>query len=334
MRVALRRLSWIGICLAASVTAQAQAWAQAENYPSRTITVVVPFPAGGLTDVPTRLAASLLQDKIGQPVVIENRSGGSGTIGAAYVARATPDGYTLHGNSLGDAQNIHYMPLPYHPVDDFAMIGWIVDGPPMILAIDAKLPIKTVAELIADAKAHPDKYSFGTSGPASSPNSTLAQFNAAAGIKIQAVPYRGSGEAATAVATSAIQGTFTFFSQAKALVDTGKLRVLAIAGPKRMEAWPDVPTLPELGFKIDTRGFVGLGAPARTPKPIVAYLNKHLNEVLQTDAFKKPMAELGMAPVPAADNTPEKFDKFMRDEIARQGALAELTGQKLAPPKQ
>jgi tripartite-type tricarboxylate transporter receptor subunit TctC len=330
MRVALRWLSWIGISLAASVTA----WAQAEHYPSHTITVVVPFPAGGLTDVPTRLAASLLQEKIGQPVVIENRTGGSGTIGAAYVARATPDGYTLHANSLGDAQNIHYMPLPYHPVDDFAMIGWIVDGPPLILAIDAKLPIKTIAELIADAKAHPDKYNFGTSGPASSPNATLMQFNAAARIKIQAVPYRGSGEAATAVATSAVQGAFTFFSQAKALVDTGKLRALAIAGPKRMEAWPDVPTLPELGFKIDTRGFVGLGAPARTPKSIVAYLNKRLNEVLQTDTFKKPMAELGMAPPPAADNTPEKFDKFMRDEIGRQGVLAELTGQKLAPPKQ
>jgi tripartite-type tricarboxylate transporter receptor subunit TctC len=330
MRFALRWLSSVGILLAASVTA----WAQAESYPSRTITVVVPFPAGGLTDVPTRLAASLLQEKIGQPVVIENRSGGSGTIGAAYVARATPDGYTLHGNSLGDAQNIHYMPLPYHPVDDFAMIGWIVDGPPLILAIDAKLPIKTVAELIADAKAHPDKYSFGTSGPASSPNSTLMQFNAAAGIKIQAVPYRGSGEAATAVATSAIQGTFTYFSQGKTLVDSGRLRALAVAGSKRMEAWPDVPTFTELGFKIDVRGFVGLGAPARTPKPVVAYLNRQLNEVLHTDQFKKPMAELGMAPPPAADNTPEKFDKFMRDEIARQGVLAELTGQKITPPRQ
>src|SRR5262245_34272835 len=114
MRVALRWLSWIGICLAASVSAWSQAWAQgnqADNYPSRTITAVVPFPPGGLTDVPTRLAASLLQAKIGQPVVIENRPGGSGTIGAAYVARATPDGYTLHANSLGDAANIHYTPL-------------------------------------------------------------------------------------------------------------------------------------------------------------------------------------------------------------------------------
>ena len=151
------------------------------------------------------------------------------------------------------------MPLPYHPVDDFAMIGWIVDGPPLILAIDAKLPIKTIAELIADAKAHPDKYSFGTSGPASSPNATLMQFNAAARIKIQAVPYRGSARRRPPLPPAQSRAP-SFFSQAKALVDTGKLRALAIAGPKRMEAWPDVPTLPELGFKIDTRGFVGLGA--------------------------------------------------------------------------
>jgi tripartite-type tricarboxylate transporter receptor subunit TctC len=308
--------------------------ASAQSYPSRPITVVVPFPAGGLTDVPTRLATSLLREKIGQPVVIENRTGASGTIGAAYVTRATPDGYTLHANSIGDAQNIHFMPLSYHPVDDFAMIGWIVDGPPMILVIDANLPIKTVAELIADAKANPSKYSIGTSGPASSPNAALAQFNRAAGIEIQAVHYRGSGESATAVATSAIQGTFTYFSQGKALVDSGRLRAIAIAGSKRMEAWPDVPTFTELGLKIDVRGFVGLGAPARTPTPIVAYLNRQLNEVLHTDQFKKPMAELGMAPPPAADNTPEKFDKFMRDEIARQGVLAELTGQKITPPRQ
>ncbi|AMN44387.1 Bug family tripartite tricarboxylate transporter substrate binding protein [Rhodoplanes sp. Z2-YC6860] len=330
MKFALRWLSWIAACLAATCTA----WAQADNYPNRTITVVVPFPAGGLTDVPVRLAASLLQEKIGQPIVIENRTGASGTIGAAYVARATPDGYTLYANSIGDAQSIHFMPLPYHPMDDFANIGWIVDGPPLILTIDATLPIKTIAELVADAKANPSKYNFATAGPASSPYATLMRFNAVAGTKIQAVHYRGSGEAATAVATSAIQGTFTYFSQGKALVDGGKLRALAIAGPKRMDAWPDVPTLIEAGFDIDIRGFVGLGAPAKTPKPIVAYLNKRLNEVLQTDTFKKPMAVLGMAPPPAADNTPEKFEKFFRDEIARQGELAALTGLKIAPQKQ
>ena len=137
-----------------------------------------------------------------------------------------------------------------------------------------------------------------------------------------------------AAATGAIQGAFTFYSQAKPLADAGKVRAVAVASPKRLEGWPEVPTFTEQGYKIDQRGFVGLAAPAKTPKPVVEFLNKHLNEVLQTDKFKNPMAELGMAPPPAADNTPETFDKFMRDEIARQSVLAELTGQKLAPPKQ
>lgn len=319
----------IGMLLLAGIAAKAQT----ENYPSRPITVVVPFPAGGLTDVPARLAATLLQDKLGQGVVIENRTGGSGVVGAAYAARATPDGYTLFANSLADTQNLHYLPVNYSPIDDFAQIGWIVDGPPLVVIVNAKLPYKTLAELLADAKANPGKFSFGTSGPASSPGLSLVQLNSMAKTQITAVPYRGSGDAAAAVATGAIQGAFTFFSQGKPLVDAGNVRPLAIAAPKRMEAWPDVPTMAELGFAIDQRGFVGLAAPAKTPKPIVDFLSKYLNEVLQTDVFKKRTAELGMAPPPANENTPEKFDKFMREEVVRQGALAELSGQKLVTPK-
>jgi tripartite-type tricarboxylate transporter receptor subunit TctC len=319
----------IGMLLLAGIAARAQP----ENYPSRPITVVVPFPAGGLTDVPARLAATMLQEKLGQGVVIENRTGGSGVVGAAYAARATPDGYTLFANSLADTQNLHYLPVNYSPTDDFAQIGWIVDGPPLVLIVNAKLPYKTLKELLADAAANPGKFSFGTSGPASSPGLSLVQLNSMAKTQITAVPYRGSGDAAAAVATGAIQGAFTFFSQGKPLVDSGNVRPLAIAAPKRMEAWPDVPTMAELGFDIDQRGFVGLAAPTKTPKPIVDFLSKHLNEVLQTDVFKKRTAELGMAPPPADENTPEKFDKFMREEVARQGALAELSGQKLATPK-
>jgi tripartite-type tricarboxylate transporter receptor subunit TctC len=306
------------------------AGAQAQTYPTRPVTVVVPFPPGGLTDVPARLAATLLQEKVGQGVVIENKTGGSGMIGAAYAARATPDGYTLFANSLADTQNIHHATATYSPVDDFEMIGWIVDGPPLVLVINDKLPPKTFAEFIDDAKAHPSKYSFGTSGPASSPALTLTQLNSAASTQILAVPYRGSGDAAAAVASGAIQGAFTFFSQAKPLVDDGRIRALAVAGPKRMPQWPDVPTLPELGYKIDQRGFVGLAAPAKTPKPIIAFLSKHLNEVVQSDMFKARMLVLGMAPPPVEENTPEKFDKFMRDEVARQGVLAKLATQ--APP--
>jgi tripartite-type tricarboxylate transporter receptor subunit TctC len=324
----------IGMLVAATVVVTGvTAFAQPDNYPSRPITVVVPFPAGGLTDVPARLAVSMLQDKLGQGVIIENRTGGSGVVGAAYAARAVPDGYTLFANSLADTQNLHYLPVNYSPLDDFAQIGWIVDGPPLVLIIDAKLPFKTLAELLADAKLNPTKYSFGTSGPASSPGLTLIQLNAMAKTQIIAVPYRGSGDAAAAVAGGAIQGAFTFVSQAKPLADDGKVRAIAVASPKRAEVLPDVPTMTEQGFPIDQRGFVGLSAPAKTPKPIVDFLSKNLNEVVQSDAFKKRMAALGMAPPPLSENTPEKFDKFMREEVARQGVLAEMSGQKLKAPQ-
>jgi tripartite-type tricarboxylate transporter receptor subunit TctC len=281
-----RPLVALGMLLAASVVA----YAQSENYPNRAVTVVVPFPAGGLTDVPARLAATMMQEKMKEGVVIENRTGGSGVVGAAYAARATPDGYTLFANSLADTQNLHYLPVNYSPIDDFAEVGWIVDGPPLVLVVNGALPIKTVADLIAQAKANPNKYSFGTSGPASSPGLSLVQFNSMAKTQILAVPYRGSGDAATAAASGAVQGCFTFFSQAKALVDDGRLRAIGIAGPKRMAAWPDVPTLAEQGFAIDQRGFVGLAAPAKTPKSIVRFLNKALNDPIQTDAFKSRMA--------------------------------------------
>jgi tripartite-type tricarboxylate transporter receptor subunit TctC len=308
--------------------------AQAQTYPTRgAITMIVPFAPGGLTDVPARVAAAMLQDKIGQNIVVENKTGGSGVVGATYAARSTPDGYTLFANSLADTQNMYYLPVPYSPVDDFSMIGWIVDGPPLVLVIDAKLPHTTVAELVADAKANPNKYSVGTSGPASSPGLSLAQLNAMAKTEIVAVPYRGSGEAARAVAGSAIQGAFTFFSQAKPLVDGGQVRAIAVASSQRLAAWPDVPTFIEQGYKLDQRGFVGLAAPAKTPKPVIEYLNKHLNEVVQTEQFKKQMAELGMTVPPAGDNTPEKFDAFMRQEIVRQGAYADLSGQRIPPQK-
>ena len=311
------------------------AWAfpaHAQSYPDRPITFVVPFAPGGLTDVPARLVAALMQDKIGQNIVVENKPGGSGVIGGSYAARAVPDGYTLLANSLADTQNLHYIPVPYSAVDDFAMIGLIVEGPPLVLIIDANLPYKSLAELVADAKANPNKISFGTSGPATSPAISLAQLNALAGTEIVGVPYRGSGEAARNVAASAIQGTFAFYSQAKPLADDGKVRALGVASAQRIAAWPGVPTMEELGYKnFDHRGFVGLAAPAKTPKPVIAFLNKHLNEAIETETFKQRMAALGMT-VPA-DNTPEKFDAFMRAQIARQAAFAKLTAHPPAAPQ-
>jgi tripartite-type tricarboxylate transporter receptor subunit TctC len=301
--------------------------AQAQDYPNRPITFVVPFAAGGLTDVPARIVAALMSEKIGQNIVVENKTGASGVVGGTYAARANPDGYTLLANSLADTQNLHYIPVPYSAIDDFAMIGMIVEGPPLVLIIDAKLPYKSLAELVADAKANPKKISFGTSGPATSPAISVTQLNAIAGTEIVGVPYRGSGEAARNVVAGAVQGVFAFYSQAKPLADDGKVRALAVASSKRIPAWPDVPTMEELGYKnFDHSGFVGLAAPAKTPKPIIAYLNKQLNEVIHTETFRTRMAALGMT-VPD-DNTPEKFADYMRRQTARQAAFAKLSGHK------
>jgi len=309
--------------------------AAAQTYPNRAITIVVPFAAGGLTDVPVRVLTAMLQERIGQTIVVENRPGGSGAVGGAYAVRAAPDGYTLFANSIADAQNLWFLPVPYNAVDDFSMIGMIVEGPPLVLIVDAGLPYKTLADLTADAQAHPGKLSFGTSGPATSPAMALAQLNALAKTEIAGVPYRGSGEAARNVSGSGgVQGAFAFYAQAKPLADAGNVRALAVASLKRIETWPEVPTMAELGFpNFDYGGFVGLAAPAKTPAPVIAYLNKELNAVIHSADFKRRMEALGMT-VPAADNTPAYLADYMRRETTRQGDLAALTGIKMtAPPR-
>jgi tripartite-type tricarboxylate transporter receptor subunit TctC len=319
----------LGALLIAGLGATA---APAQTYPNRTITMVVPFAAGGLTDVPARVLAAMMQERIGQTIVVENKPGGSGTIGGAFAVRAAPDGYTLFANSIADAQNLYFLPVPYNAIDDFSMIGMIVEGPPLVLIIDAALPYKALAELLADARAHPGKLSFGTSGPATSPAMALAQLNSLAKTEVAGVPYRGSGEAARNVSGGGVQGAFAFYAQAKPLADAGNVRALAVAASKRIATWPEVPTMAELGFpNFDYSGFVGLAAPAKTPASVIAFLNRELNEVIHSNGFKQRMEALGMT-VPAADNTPEYLADYMRRETERQRDLAALTGIKMTPP--
>ena len=306
--------------------------ALAQDYPKHPITVIVPFAVGGLTDVPVRVLTAMLQERIGQTIVVENKPGGSGTLGGAYAARAAPNGYTLFANSIADAQNLYFLPVPYSAIDDFAMIGMIVEGPPLVLIIDAELPYRSLTELLTDAKTNANKISFGTSGPATSPAMALAQLNALAKTEIAGVPYAGSGEAARNVSPSGVQGAFAFYAQAKPLADGGKVRALAIAMPYRIVTWPEVPTMQELGFpNFDYRGFVGLAAPAKTPASIIAYLNRELNDVVQSPDFRSRMEALGMT-VPAK-NTPELLVDYMRRETKRQGELAALTGITMTKPK-
>ena len=329
----LPRRPWLGlffVTLLAVVLAAPSA--RTQTYPSRPVTFVVPFAPGGLSDVPARVLAAEMQDRIGQPIVVENKSGASGVTGATSVWRAEPDGYTLLVNALADVQNLHYIPVPYNAVTDFALIGQITEGPPLVLIVNANLPYKSVAELVADAKANPSKISFGTSGPATSPVIAVTQFNALAGTKIVDVPYRGSGQAAVAVVTGEVQGAFVFYSNAKPLSDDGKVRALAIASSQRLASWPDIPTMAELGFPgFDHRGFVGLAAPGNTPAPVIAFLNKHLNDTINSASFRGRMEPLGMT-IPT-DNTPEKFAAYMRREMARQAELAKLSGHAPMEPK-
>jgi tripartite-type tricarboxylate transporter receptor subunit TctC len=304
---------------------------KAQNYPNHPITMIVPFAAGGLTDVPARVLAGMMQERIGQTIVVENKPGGSGTLGGSYAVRAAPDGYTLFANSIADVQNLYFLPVPYNAIDDFAMIGMIVEGPPLVLIVDAALSYKSLDELLADARVNPTKISFGTSGPATSPAMALAQLNALGKTAIAGVPYAGSGEAARNVSPSGVQGAFAFYAQAKPLADGGKVRALAIARPQRIATWSEVPTMQELGFPdFDYSGFVGLAAPAKTPEPVIAYLNKALNDVVQSQEFRSRMAALGMT-VPA-DNTPERLTEYMRRESKHQGELAALTGIQMTAP--
>src|SRR5580698_8555026 len=187
--------------------------APAQNYPSRPITMIVAFAVGGLADVPARVLAAMLQERIGQNIVVENKPGGSGTLGGSYAVRAAPDGYTLFANSIADAQNLYFLPVPYNAIDDFAMIGMIVEGLPLVLIIDAALPYKTLDEVLADARANPSKISFGTSGPATSPAMALAQLNSLAKTAIAGVPFNGYGEAARNVTASGVQGAFAFYAR-------------------------------------------------------------------------------------------------------------------------
>ena len=300
--------------------------ARAEDFPSRPVTLVVAFAPGGLTDVPARLLAPELQQRLGQPVVVENKPGASGVTGDSYVIRSAPDGYTLLISAIAEVQNLHYIHVPYDILTDTAPVGKIADGPPLVLVVNGKSDFKSVADLVAYAKANPGKANLSTTGPASSPAIAVAQLNSLAGTAIVPVPYNGSGPAATAVVSGEVLGGFVFYPSAAGFVDGGQMRVLAVAGAHRLPNLPNVPTMEELGFKnFRHDAFVGISAPRDTPKSAIAILNKALNESLRLPSLQERLAKFGMA-VAAPPNTPQAYGQFMADQVAYQGELAKLPG--------
>jgi len=324
-RTVTRRTALASLVIALLGGLLAHSNAAAQQYPTRPITLVVPFAPGGLSDVPARVLAAEMQMRIVHSVVVENKPGASGVTGATYVWRANPDGYTLLVNALADVQNLHYLAVPYDPIQDFALIGMITDGPPLVLIVNANMPYRSIDELIAYAKDNPNTMSFGTSGPATSPAIAVTQLNNFAHTRIVQVPYRGSALAAAAVAANEVQGSFVFYPNARSLFDSGRARALAVTSPHRIANWTEIPTMDELGYPgFHHAGFVGLAAPPNTPKPIIEYLNRELNEVIHSSSFKSKIEPLGMT-VPAM-NTPETFTAFMHKELERQRELAKLSG--------
>jgi tripartite-type tricarboxylate transporter receptor subunit TctC len=299
----------------------------ADTYPSKPIRLIVPWPPGGGVDTSARMLAQPLSERIGQPIVVENKPGAAGNIGTELFTREKPDGYTLLMGSISpNAINTHlYARLGFDPVKDFAPIARF-STVPNFLVVPASSPAKTVQELIALAKASPGKLNYGSGGPGSSQHLSGVMFKTATGIDVVHVAYKGTAPAETAV----VAGQVDF------LVDTptclpyvraGRLRALAVAAKTRNPAMPDVPTLDELGIPgIYTATWYGPMAPAKTPKAIVDRLNAEVNAVLKTPEMRKRLLEFAAEP---GGGTPEEFAQFIVSEIARYADIVKVSGAKM-----
>src|SRR5437868_4835597 len=306
------------------VAAALPAWAQ--DYPNRPITVVSAQASGGASDTVVRAVQERLQAALGQPIVMENRPGASGNVGAAQVARAAPDGYTLLiGTDAIMTSNVHlFKSMPFDPVKDFAPI---TNGGAniIVLAVHADVPAKSVAELVAYARANPGKVQFGSSGVASPHHLAGELLKLKTGIDIVHVPYRGGALSANDLAGGHIPMAFCSYSSVAALIPTGKIRILAVVEKTRYAALPDVPTVGETVPGFEMSSWLGFFAPAGTPGPIVARLNGEIGKILKTDAVKERLAAVGLA---VAAGTPQELAEMVRNGIAVRGELIKAADRK------
>jgi tripartite-type tricarboxylate transporter receptor subunit TctC len=258
-----------------------------------------------------RMVAAKLQDSLGQTVIVDNRGGANGMIGSSFVANAAPDGYTLlAATPASHVTAVHLMKnLPVDPVKDFTPIMAAVE-PVTALVVNADLPVNSVPELIAYAKANPGKLSYGSSGVGSVFHLTGELFNRTAGVNITHVPYKGTAPALTDTISGQIDGLYTTTISAESAIKSGRAKVLGVAGPKRAAVIPDVPTLTEQGIKgADNLLWIGLVTTAKVPRTIVEKLNREVNRILQLPDVKQRFEQLGIDP---EGGTPERFDKFIK----------------------
>jgi tripartite-type tricarboxylate transporter receptor subunit TctC len=300
--------------------AAAPALAQSAAYPSKPIKIIVPFPPGGTTDTLIRIVGPRLQQALGQPVVIENKGGAAATLGADFVAKSPGDGYTLLVGAAHHtiAQSV-FAKLPYQFGTDFAPITMLALVPNVVV-VNAAVPAKSVKELVALTKASPDKYSYASAGPGSVHHLLGEMFKLETGAQLMHIPYKGSGPAVADLLGGQVAVMFDTATSALPHIKSGKTRALAVTTAKRSSALPDVPTLAEAGVpNIDVGTWFGLFAPASTPAPIVARLNKEVVAVLNDAAARKQMLEQGIEPM---NSTPAELKARVDKELKDFGSLA------------
>ena len=323
----MRSLPSFSLIVAAFVFAQAGAPRAQANYPNRSIQLVVTVPPGGAADIIARILGAKLSDALGQPVVINNRAGAGGTTAAAQVAKSDPDGYTLLLNTIathGIGPHV-YANLSYDPVKDFSPVILIAKLP-LIMAINAELPARTVADVIALAKAKPGELTFSSSGSGGAPHLAGEMFKNLTGTAVQHVPYRGSGPAVIDLIAGRITMMFDATPSLLPYITAGKLRPIAAASPQRHRLLPDVPAFAELGYPgMDIALWYGVVVPGGTPAPIVQRLNAEFARIVDMPDVRKNLSEQG---ADLQGGTAEDFGAFMRNESARWGVVVKQAGIK------
>jgi tripartite-type tricarboxylate transporter receptor subunit TctC len=316
---------WSLLVLAALVASLPPA-AIAQDYPTRPVTIIVPFAAGGAADVGARLFGQKLADRLGKGVIIENRGGGGTAIGAAAVARAAPDGYTLlMGGSAALAVNVTlHKKLPYDPEKDFVPLALVV-GIPFVLVVNPSLPVKSVPDLIKLAKDKPGELAFATSGPGSPAHLQTELLKSMTGIEIALIPYKGSAPAVTDFLGGQIQAMFVEFPVSLPLIRDGKMRPLGVSSRQRVPAAPDIAPLAEAGVPgFDAGGWLMFAAPANTPKEIVARLHAEFKSIAALPEVLNHIGNMGMIPIdtPAVEN----LQLYVKSEIDRWGKVIRAAG--------
>ncbi len=314
-----------GLIAAAAACALLPGPAAAQAFPSKPITIIVPFAAGGTTDILARIIAQGMGAELGQSVVVDNRAGAGGNIGGQVAARAPADGYTLFMGTVGThAINAAlYKKMPFDPIKDFAPLTRVANVPNLLVANPAQ-PFKTVQELIAYAKANPGKINFGSSGSGSSIHLSGELFKSMAKVDMQHVPYKGSAPAVTDLLGNQIAIMFDNMPSAIQHVRSGKLRAIAVTTAKRSPELPDVPTIAESGVPgYEATSWFGMFAPAATPAPVVAQLNATIVKVLAQPDIRKKLAEQGAE---AAGETPAQFADFIQKESVKWGRVVKESG--------